>query len=397
VLADNGTGASIRSARGGILLQPDDSNPERIAISYKSGPKYINSGDRLKEPVVGVMNYNTKYNCYQVEIDSLKTSPRDLTPEKATNEAPQGGLSLATFNVESFYPKDPKLRNLSRQIVFNLSLPDIIALEEVGDNNGKKDDAVVAADQTYGVLIQAITDASGVVYNYTNIDPLDDQDGGAPGYNIRVGMLYRTDKGLQLVSRSGGNATIPTTITTDDQGKPHLSYSPGRIDPLDPAFDSSRKPLAAEFIYNDSSLFVIANHLNSKGGDQSIYGANQPPRKPSENQRHKQAQVIRSFVNQILKADQNANIVALGDLNDFQFSETLNILKEGDLIDVIESLAPNQQYTYVYEGNSQALDHILLSRNLSEMGFVADVVHFNSEFANRTSDHDPVVVRIEFP
>ncbi|MBN1235855.1 MAG: hypothetical protein JW999_07395 [Methanotrichaceae archaeon] len=154
--------------------------------------------------------------------------------------------------------------------------------------------------------------------------------------------------------------------------------------------------MAVEFVYNNSSLFVIANHLNSKVEDQPIYGVNQPPLRPTENKRHKQAQAIKRFVEELLRADPNANIIVLGDLNDFQFSETLNILKGEDLSDAIESLEPDQQYTYIHEGNSQALDHILLSKNLTEMGYEADVVHINSEFADRTSDHDPVVVRIRF-
>ena len=399
VLADNGTDASLRSARGGILLRPGDANPERIAVSYKDGPKELNAGDRLAEPVTGVLTYDTYNHYYLVEIDNLTATSGNLTPELSTGEANQGELSIATFNVENLYSNDPKLKNLSKQIVFNLSLPDIIALQEVGDNNGDKDkeEHIVAADQTFGNLIKAVYDSSGIVYNYTNIDPLENKDGGAPGYNIRVGILYRTDNGLQFINRTGGDATSPTTIITDEQGKPHLSCSPGRIDPLNSAFDYSRKPLAAEFVYSGSSLFMIANHLNSKlGGDQSIYGANQPPQRPTENQRHKQAQVIRNFVSQILRTDKDANVVVLGDLNDFQFSETLNILKGGDLSDAIESLEPDQQYTYIHEGNSQALDHILLSKNLTEIGYEADVVHINSEFADRTSDHDPVVVRIRF-
>ena len=394
VLADNGTSASIRSSRGGILLRPGDTNPERIAIRYKKGPKYINTGDQLKGPIVGVLTYNPRNCLYQIEIDALKTNPGNLIPERAVNEVLNGGLSLATFNVENLYPNDPKMENLSHKIVYNLSLPDIIALEELGDNNGKANDSIVAANETYEILMKAIKDESGVQYDYANIDPLDDQDGGARGFNIRVGILYRPDKGLQLVQSVVGNAENATIITTDDQGKPHLSLNPGRIDPMNPAFNNNRKPLATEFEYNGSNLFVIANHLKSKNEDQEPYGANQPPDRMTENQRHKQAQVIRTFVNMILNADPNANVVVLGDLNDFQFSETLNILKGGDLYNAIESLKPEEQYTYIHEGNSQVLDHILMSRNLSDAGFAVDVVHINSEFANRTSDHDPVLLNI---
>ena len=51
----------------------------------------------------------------------------------------------------------------------------------------------------------------------------------------------------------------------------------------------------------------------------------------------------------------------LGDLNDFQFSETDSILESAGLHDLIETLPLNEQYSYVFEGNSEALDHIMVS------------------------------------
>ena len=38
---------------------------------------------------------------------------------------------------------------------------------------------------------------------------------------------------------------------------------------------------------------------------------------------------MHDFVDQILALDPNANVVVLGDLNDFEFSDTLTILKSG--------------------------------------------------------------------
>jgi predicted extracellular nuclease len=46
----------------------------------------------------------------------------------------------------------------------------------------------------------------------------------------------------------------------------------------------------------------------------------------------------------------------------------------------------------VFDGNSQTLDHILVSRSLGRVGY--DVVHINAEFADQASDHDPQVARI---
>jgi predicted extracellular nuclease len=159
------------------------------------------------------------------------------------------------------------------------------------------------------------------------------------------------------------------------------------------AFQNSRKPLVGEFRFRGETLFIIANHFNSKGGDQPLFGRFQPPTRSSEIQRHQQAQIVNDFVDSILALDPNANIIVLGDINDFQFSETLDILKGGVLNNLIDTLPIEEQYTYVFEGNSQALDHILVSDNLFRTPFLYDVVHVNAEFADQVSDHDPQVVQ----
>jgi len=53
-----------------------------------------------------------------------------------------------------------------------------------------------------------------------------------------------------------------------------------------------------------------------------------------------------------------------------------------------------ETYTYDYQGNSEVLDHILLSKGLAADPFDYDVVHVNSEFTDQISDHDPQVVRL---
>ena len=79
-----------------------------------------------------------------------------------------------------------------------------------------------------------------------------------------------------------------------------LSFSPGRVDPTNSAFNASRKPLAGEFTFNGQKLFVIGNHFNSKGGDDPLFGRFQPPTLSSETQRNQQAQIVNNFVDSIL-------------------------------------------------------------------------------------------------
>jgi predicted extracellular nuclease len=306
-------------------------------------------------------------------------------------------LSVTSFNVENLDPQDApdKFRRLAEQIVHNLKSLDILGLMEVQDNNGAVNDGMVDANVTFNRLISAIQAAGGPGYQFRSIDPVDGQDGGEPGGNIRVGSLFNPAR-VTFVDPPGGSSTSTTTVVGGAQGIA-LSASPGRLDPLNPAFTRSRKPLVGEFLFDGHTLFIIANHFNSKGGDQPLFGHHQPPARPSEAQRRQQAQVVSDSVQAILARDPNANVVVLGDLNDFEFLDTLGILKSAGLTDIVETLPPEERYTYVFEGNSQVLDHILVSPNLMHNAAVEyDVVHVNAEFAEQVSDHDPEVARIRF-
>jgi predicted extracellular nuclease len=103
-------------------------------------------------------------------------------------------------------------------------------------------------------------------------------------------------------------------------------------------------------------------------------------------------------VSKILAIGKQADVVVVGDLNDYQFSPALAILRTGtsdgsgkpDLTGLITTLPANQQYTYDFDGVSGVLDHILISKGVGK--FTYQVVHVNSEFVSQVSDHDPQVV-----
>jgi predicted extracellular nuclease len=241
------------------------------------------------------------------------------------------------------------------------------------------------------MLSDAIVRAGGPRYTWRQIDPVDDQDGGAPGGNIRVGFLFRTDRGLSFVDRPGAGPTTPNTVVSGPTG-PQLAFSPGRIDPANPAWNASRKPLVGEFLFDRRRIFVVVNHFNSKGGDQPLFGRFQPPARVTETQRHQQAAIVNDFVDDILALDAQSNVVVLGDINDFEFSQTVEILKgDGELTNLMDTLPKAERYSYVFEGNSQVLDQILVSHKLMLAGPRYDVVHVNAEFHDQVSDHDPSV------
>jgi predicted extracellular nuclease len=405
VLADDGAGAGVRTTRGGILVRDVDGgtpldyrsgdfNPERIMLDdlFVATPD-VNVGDHFTESAVGVMTYD--FNDYMLAVTNV-LSVVDGGLERETATAPdENELSVATFNVENLDPSDDAaIPRLARIVVENMRSPDLIAIEEMQDNNGSTNDGTTAANLSWEAFINAIVAAGGPRYDYRQIDPVNNADGGEPGGNIRVGFLFRTDRGLSFVDRPGGNATTPTGVFRAE-GWAHLTFSPGRVDPLNPAWTATRKPLAGEFMWNDKTLIVIANHFSSKGGDDPLFGRFQPPVRSSEVRRHQQAASVNAFVDQILDAERKANVVVLGDINDFEFSETTRILTDGGavLTSLMETLPQPERYSYVFEGNSQVLDQILFSENMMRGLTAFDVVHVNAEFADQASDHDPSVAR----
>jgi uncharacterized protein len=384
-----------RTVRGGIRYTYADPNTERVILDDVIAPvPAADTGDFLPGPVDGVLDYS--FNNYKLLVLATPSIVDRGPVRESTRAQRRGELAIATYNVENLDPGDPvaKFDRLAAGIVTNLAAPDIVTLEEVQDNNGPTNDGTVAADQTLALLIDAIVRAGGPRYSFRSIDPVNLADGGEPGGNIRVAFLFRTDRGLSFVDRPGGDATTATDVVRAGPLRPELTLSPGRIDPANPAFANSRKPLVGEFRIHGNTVFVIANHFNSKGGDRALYGRFQPPVRASEEQRHAQAVAVRGFVDKIRAVNPFAAVVALGDLNDFEFSQTADILVgQGDLIDLPRVLPPAERYTYVFEGNSQVLDHILVSWPLALLGLQYDVVHINAEYSDQASDHDPQVVR----
>jgi predicted extracellular nuclease len=400
VLANDGAGAGIRTARQGIVVGPADFNPERIQLDDDivgpGGTPAANVGDHFTSDAVGVLDYN--FGNYEILLTSALTRVGGGLVREVTRPQLSTELTVASFNVENLSPVDPpaKFARLAALIVDNLRSPNIVAVQEIQDNSGPADDGVTDATQTFQQLIAAIQAAGGPSYQFRQIDPVDGEDGGQPGGNIRVGLLFRTDGGLAFVDRPGATPTTANSVTGRNN-KVQLVYSPGRIDPQNEAWKDSRKPLAAEFRFRGQTLFVIVDHFNSKGGDTPLFGRFQPTVRPSEVQRHEQAQVVNDFVDQILGTFKNARIAVLGDLNDFEFSETLQTLEGGGaLVNLMDRLPKAERYSYVFEGNSQVLDQMLVSAKLDKRNTSYDVVHVNAEFSDQASDHDPSVARFVF-
>ncbi|MBU8913668.1 MAG: hypothetical protein KOO61_06555 [Spirochaetales bacterium] len=372
-----------------------DYNPERIMVDDLTADEQLllQPGDVLKT-LVGVVDYS--YSNYKVQPSEITLSPRRSdNPSLYRRTQARGNLRITTFNVENLFDlfdepgkddasstPDPeelevKLTKLSIAIIEELLLPEILVVQEVENT---------AILQALGDRVnrEAATDYLAVSFETS------DRRGIEPGFLFNRQMVQLIDA-FQMTGAEVEAAFGPS------------SPSPGR------------EPIVGTFDIGGEVTTIIGNHFRSKGGDEPVFGANWPPFRSTEFQRKAQARAVRTYVNALFAEDADSLIVVAGDLNDFQFGEPgegvdhpVAILEgfgdEIPLTNIINFIHPQDRFTYIYEGNSQVLDHMLASPALLRYHAGENILHFNASYpyamvddpttAHRSSDHDPVEMRL---
>ena len=388
IVGNNGTGATGLNRLGGITTTPGDLNPERMQVQLddpiaNAADYQVKVGDRIAA-VSGVLDYSFgNYEIVATALDPVTAGPPPVLPEIVTAET---DLTIGSYNVENldttverqgllYNRRDldddvaaNRFKTIGEQIVRNLKAPDIIALQEVQDDDGGEVSDTVTSAKTLQALIDAITAAGGPTYQPIVLDPIDDAEGGQPGGNIRVAFLYN-----------------PVRVTPEEAGIARIE---------DPSFAATRLPLVAPFTFGDQHVLVINVHLSSKGGSDPIYGTVQPPVDSSLSARTQQARAIQAYLRTKRPAG-GGPVVILGDFNTLYNEEPLQLLTNG--MPTFENLTlretPVERFSYVFEGNGQALDHVLVSVDASESAELK-TLHLNSPVpeAQQMSDHDPKVL-----
>ncbi|MGE7982958.1 chitobiase/beta-hexosaminidase C-terminal domain-containing protein [Solibacillus sp. NPDC093137] len=382
------------NANGGLNIAADDYNPEKIMLEGVSGKNY-ESGDRFNDALIGfVENFSDGYRLNTNKVFPEVTKA-NIQQEVTHLEPVADKLNFASYNIENFSnnkdnTSDEKAAKIASTFVHNMKSPDIITLVEVQDNDGQTDSGNADASQSYLRLINEIKLAGGPQYDWIDVMPINNTSGGAPGGNIRVGYLYNPER-VSLVGGTRGTGTQANAWTEEGS----LALNPGFVNPS--KFEDTRKPIAAEFEFQEERIVVIGAHLNSKGGDDSLWGPTQPPVLGSEAERIELAQVINDFIVEGLAKEPDVNIVVAGDMNDFEFTPALEALKGNVLTNMVDKAPVEDRFSYYFQGNNQVLDHILVSNNLAEVTEI-DMIHINANFTEaqgRASDHDPVLVQID--
>jgi hypothetical protein len=346
----------------GMLIFVDDGSGA-THYSLTTLPFAIQTGDSVAQ-VVGPLAYT--YGQYKIEpttmpvITSTENTPARLEPP-GTDE-----FSVATFNVEDLFdfqdphPSDPPPPSVSEyrldltkmgHAILEMGAPTIVGLQEV-ENVGILDDLVaheLIAEYAYQPFLVDGTDSRGIDVAYMVRGDQASVE-GATSYPAPEGLTSRPP--------------LLVTVTL------HLESG-------------------------DETVYVLNNHFTSMSGGE----------KPTEPRRTAQANWNVTLVERILDREPDAHVVVLGDLNSFYDSPPLDAVREAGLRHVYEFSEPERPYTYIFQGESETLDHILVTPSLYELLVRVEALHINADYpppvpgdpsARRVSDHDPLVAVFSF-
>jgi hypothetical protein len=416
--------------------------------------------DTLTADAVGGLYFS--FEKYGVQVESAAFAPG---ADPSANAAPVAAhrseeYAVATFNVENLYDfrDDPfdgcdfagnsgcpgvnppfdyvpasaeayneRLAAQAGVIVGPMKAPDILLIQEAEDQDictvtagaltcGATDNADGKPD-TLQELALAVATAGGPSY-----DAAYDRD-GADDRGIVAGFLYRTDRVSLAPAGTGVLSADPgvdyrgaaLAYNADVQNPKSLNADlPSDVDTstgVDGSDVYTRAPQVAKFLVAGSpgsaeklTLWALSNHFSSTPNARV-------------GQRREQAAYGAAIVAAIEADDAQARVVYGGDLNVFPRpddpiatsdadtpSDQLAPLYDGGLHNLWDDLladAPSAAYSYVFQGQAQTLDHLMVNDalygDLVQMraahinaGWPAD---FDGDGPRGVSDHDPQIAR----
>jgi predicted extracellular nuclease len=309
---------------------------------------------------VGVLAFTFgNYKIEPIVVPQIVAAQRPLPSLPLLTE---NQFSIATFNTENLFdtadphPTSPPRPTLSEyslrldkiaQTILAMGAPTIIGLQEVENISILQDLVAVAALADFGYEPYLIE--------------------GSDSRGIDNAYLVRSDQ----AAVAGISAySAPEAVTT----RPPLILT-----------------VTLKLENSEQTVVLLNNHFTALSAGEEV----------TEPQRTDQAALNVSAIEQIRDNNPDALFVVMGDLNSFYDTLPIHTLQEAGLHHVYEFLEEPLPYTYIFEGRTQTLDHILLSEELFGEITAVTVLHLNADFplaspedntAQHTSDHDPLVV-----
>lgn len=376
-------------------------DPIRYPAPELSAFNSLRVGDRVAG-VSGVLDQSTEG--YRVQPDVAPrieaANPRTEQPKAA------GRMRVASFNVLNYFNGDgrgagfPTARGASTAEEFQrqrakviaailASRASVVGLMEI-ENDG------YGADSAIADLVKGLNAGARRGERYAYIDPARAKLGSDA---IAVGLVYRSD----VVRPLNAAAVLDSTV--------------------DPSFDDTRnRPSLAQSFREIASyhVFTVAiNHLKSKG---SACDGDPDTGDGQGNCNLTRVRAANALVKWLAKdptGSGDPDYLILGDLNAYTQEDPVTLIRAAGYTDLAERFVGlGKAYSFVFAGQSGALDHALASpsmlpqvRSTEEWHINADeprVLDYNMEFKSarqqgtlynadpyRASDHDPLVVGVD--
>ncbi len=362
VLSKHGLERAWQGTDNGMLIHVDDGSSSTHEVRDEQlNP--VGVGDRVSG-VNGILAFT--YGNYKIEPTADFEAFSRVTEPPTLQALQENEFSIMSWNVENLFdflvphPSSPPLPSVSEykwqtnrvaQTIAAAGYPTIIGFQEV---------------ETIEVLEDVAEDPllAPYLYQASLIE-------GTDSRGIDVGYLVRGDMAA-LVNETQYPA-------------------PGNI--------TSRPPLLIEVELLNSSgqtIYILNNHFTSMSGGEEA----------TEPRRTAQAAWNAEIAKEITSEHPGALVAVIGDLNSFYKSPPLETLEMIGLVNLFDYLDETERYTYVYQGLSQVLDHILVNPDLDAYLVRVEVLHSNADFPLpysdddgylHKSDHDPVVAVFMIP
>ncbi len=316
-----------------------------------------------------------------------------------------GSLRVASFNVLNFFStvdsgqsncgpngrqgcrgadSDEELRRQLEKITTALAMidADIIGLIELENNDSASLQAIVDS------LNAAMSAGTSSFLNTGTIG------GGA----IKTGFVYRPAS----VTARGSYAILNSSVDArfnDNRNRPALAQT------------FVQKSIGA-------TLTIVVNHLKSKGsscdsdGDPNIADGQGNCNKT----RTSAATAITDWLQTDPTSSNDPDFLIIGDLNAYLQEDPLTALRNGGFTSLVDNTSGGKTYSYVFGGQSGALDHALASATLVSQVTETIEWHINADEARahdynlengrdaaifdgtspyRASDHDPIIIGLD--
>lgn len=358
-----------------------------------------------------------------VEID---TRPRPKQPRVST----RANLVVASMNLENYFngaPQSFKSRDVgfptsrgaksyagfllqTQKLVAALETidADVIALMEL-ENDGYGEHSSIAD------LTRALNKKFDFSLQYKYITPIRKQLGRD---EISVGILYRNQK----IKPLGAVAVLDSSSSSqykDDQGRFRALFNDGYNRPsLLQKFTSSKQSSSRA----KQAFYLVVNHFKSKGRPCEVEAEDDLQGHCNIVRTHAALGVI-DFINE--NAEDDIPVLVMGDLNSYSQEDPLLVLAKAgfkNLNNVAHIYSGSEPFfSYSYQGYLGNLDHVLANSAMLPFVRSIDSWHINSvedslldyhtesngqnhpsidhyaePDAYRSSDHDPLVIGIEF-